>query len=136
MGRPWWYDSYWEKKRPERKGLNLPKRQTWVWVAIVVLAILLTAGSTDFRPFVIAWLVGFIYYLCRILTIAIFIRVILSWFMTGRRNLLITLLDDITEPILSPLRRIVPRFGVFDFTPLIAIAILYFIPFIISLILT
>ena len=38
----------------------------------------------------------------------------LSWFMIGRRNLLVGLLDDITEPILSPLRRIVPRLGIFE----------------------
>ena len=132
MGRPWWHDSYWEKKRPARRGLNLPKRQIWVWIAIVVLSMLLAASSTGFRPLAITWLAGSIYYLCRILTFAIFIRVILSWFRIGRRNLLVDLLDDITEPILSPLRRIVPRLGIFDVTPIIAIAVLYFIPFILS----
>ncbi|MFC1871628.1 YggT family protein [Chloroflexota bacterium] len=101
-----------------------------------MISILLAAGDTGFRPLVVVWLVGSIYYICRILTFTIFIRVILSWFMTGRGNLLLTLLDDITGPVLNPLRRIVPRLGVFDFTPMIAIAILYFIPFIISLILT
>ena len=136
MGRPWWHDSYWEKKRPARRGLNLPKRQIWVWIAIVVLSMLLAAGSTGFRPLAITWLAGSIYYLCRILTFAIFIRVILLWFMIGRRNLLVDLLDDITEPILSPLRRIVPRLGIFDVTPIIAIAVLYFIPFILSHILS
>ena len=135
MGRPWWHDSYWEKKRPARGGLNLPKRQIWVWIAIVVLSMLLAAGSTGFRPIAITWLAGSMYYLCRILTFAIFIRVILSWFMIGRRNLLVDLLDDITEPILSPLRRIVPKLGIFDVTPIIAIAVLYFIPFILSRIL-
>jgi len=136
VGRPWWHDSYWEKKRPARRGLNLPKRQIWVGIAIVVLSMLLAAGSTGFRPLAITWLAGSIYYLCRILTFAIFIRVILSWFMIGRRNLLVDLLDDITEPILSPLRRIVPRLGIFDVTPIIAIAVLYFIPFILSHILS
>ncbi len=135
MGRPWWYDSYWEKKRPARRGLNLPKRQIWVWIAIVVLSLMLAASRTGFQPFVIVWFIGFIYYFCRILTYAIFIRVISSWFMIGRRNLLVDLLDDITEPILSPLRRIVPRLGIFDVTPMIAIAVLYFIPFILSRIL-
>jgi YggT family protein len=33
-------------------------------------------------------------------------------------------LDQITEPILSPLRRIVPRIGMIDITPLVAIIIL------------
>jgi YggT family protein len=42
------------------------------------------------------------------------------------------LLDDITEPILSPLRQVVPRLGMFDITPIIAIIILRFIPYIFS----
>ena len=34
------------------------------------------------------------------------------------------MLDQITEPILSPLRRIVPRIGMIDITPLVAIILL------------
>jgi YggT family protein len=55
----------------------------------------------------------------------------MSWFMLGRYNLFIALLDDVAEPVLSPLRRVIPRLGMFDITPLIAIVILYFISFII-----
>jgi YggT family protein len=36
-------------------------------------------------------------------------------------------LDQITEPILSPLRRIVPRVGMIDITPLVAIILLQFL---------
>ena len=63
---------------------------------------------------------------CQILTIAIFIRAILSWF-SPRPNALTLLLDRITEPILAPLRRIVPQAGMFDFTPLAAIILLQLI---------
>ena len=31
---------------------------------------------------------------------------------------------EITEPILAPLRRIIPRFGIFDFSPMVATFIL------------
>ena len=101
-----------------------------------MLAIILAANSTGFRPFALAWLVGFIYYLCRILTYAIIIRAILSWFMPRRQNLIMLLLDDITEPLLAPLRRVIPRLGIFDLSPLVAIGILYLIPLILSLLLT
>ena len=67
---------------------------------------------------------------------AIIIRVILSWFMPRRQNLIMLLLDDITGPLLAPLRRVIPRLGIFDLSPLIAIGILYLIPFILSLLLT
>ncbi len=35
--------------------------------------------------------------------------------------------DEITRPLLSPLRRFIPPFGMFDFTPFVAILILIFI---------
>ncbi len=69
---------------------------------------------------------NFIRLLCEVLTFAIFIRVILSWFVS-RPNTLTIILDKITEPILAPLRRIIPRAGMFDFTPLVAIILLQLI---------
>ena len=63
---------------------------------------------------------------CRGLTLAIVARVILSWF-SPRPNSLTIFLDKITEPILAPLRRIIPRTGMFDFTPLAAIVLLQLI---------
>jgi YggT family protein len=62
--------------------------------------------------------------LTQVLTAAIFFRAILSWFQLDPRNPLISLLDQITEPILAPLRRVVPRIGMIDITPLVAIILL------------
>jgi len=59
-----------------------------------------------------------------VLTAAIFIRVLLSWFPIDPRNPLVTLLYDITEPILEPLRRVVPRMGMFDLSPLVALLLI------------
>ena len=131
MGRPWWHDSYWEKGRKPQRKPNLPRRQTIVWVGLVVLSLLIALSRTGFQPFIFVWLIGFVYYFCRILSYVVFARVLLSWFNVSRQNIFIVLLDDITEPILSPLRRVVPRLGVFDITPLIAMGILYIIPVII-----
>ena len=64
--------------------------------------------------------------ICEILSLVIFIRVILSW-LSPRPNTLTIALDKITEPILSPLRRIIPRAGMFDFTPMVAIILLQLI---------
>ena len=75
-----------------------------------------------------AVLFNFIRLLCEILTFAIFIRVIMSWFVTSP-NTLTTILDKITEPILAPLRRIIPRAGMFDFTPMVAIILLQLITY-------
>jgi YggT family protein len=59
-----------------------------------------------------------------VLTAAIFIRVLLSWFPIDPRNALVTVLYEITEPILEPLRRVVPRLGMFDLTPMVAIILI------------
>jgi YggT family protein len=104
----------------------------WVWIVLVIFSVFLAANSTGFRLIPVAWLVGFVYYLCRILAIVIFLRAIVSWFMLSRYNLFTALLDDVAEPILAPLRRVIPRLGLFDITPLAAIVILYFIGYIIT----
>ena len=61
-----------------------------------------------------------------ILIIAIFARVLLSWFPTASTlNPMVALVYQLTEPILRPLRSIIPRLGMFDFTPTIALFILF-----------
>ncbi len=67
---------------------------------------------------------NFLELLCRLLTLAIFIRELVSWVSPGQTNMLTVLLYRVTEPILAPLRRIIPRIGMFDLTPLAAIIIL------------
>jgi YggT family protein len=128
MGRPWWYNSYWQKGQGPQRRFRLPGRQTLVWVVLIGLSLLLAVSQTGFEVVWLAWFLGFVYYLCRILALAIFVRAILSWFAISRYNLFMVLLDDVTEPLLSPLRQVVPTVGMFDITPLIAIIILYFIP--------
>lgn len=55
--------------------------------------------------------------------VCIWIRVILSWFplasggLMGRIN---DLLVTITEPLLGPIRRVLPRAGMFDLSPIVA----------------
>lgn len=67
---------------------------------------------------------AFIFILCNALTWAIIIRAVLSWFPINPYNPALVVLHQITEPILAPLRRIVPRLGMLDITPVVAIVIL------------
>jgi len=55
------------------------------------------------------------------------IRALLSWFPVSPQNPLVVLLIQITDPILQPMRRVIPRLGMFDLTPMIAILVLQFI---------
>ena len=66
------------------------------------------------------------------LTIAIILRVITSWISPGSSHRLAVALFQITEPLLSPLRRIIPRVAMLDFTPMVAILLLQLIGQLIS----
>jgi YggT family protein len=62
-----------------------------------------------------------------LLWIAIIGRAILSWFDRGMQNPISQALYAITEPFIAPIRRIMPRTGFIDLSPLIAILIIAFI---------
>jgi len=62
-----------------------------------------------------------------LLYLAIFARVILSWFPMQSNNPLVQLVWTITEPILAPIRRFVPRFGMLDLSPMIALILIVII---------
>jgi|GraSoiStandDraft_41_1057321.scaffolds.fasta_scaffold29817_7 YggT family protein len=67
--------------------------------------------------------------LFQILIFAIIARALLSWFPVRPGNpfyALMVVLLQITEPILAPLRRVVPMIGMIDITPLIAMLLLGF----------
>jgi YggT family protein len=73
------------------------------------------------------YLANFINLLVQILVIAIFLRAIISWFRLAPDNPIVVILTQITEPILAPLRRVVPSLGMFDITPWIAMILLQFL---------
>jgi YggT family protein len=65
--------------------------------------------------------------LCNVMAVAIVIRSLLSWFPVDPNNFLVVFLVTITEPILSPLRRIIPRLDMIDLSPMVAILLFMFI---------
>lgn len=63
--------------------------------------------------------------LLNVLWFAIFARAIVSWFPIDQNGPVVRALDAITEPVLEPLRRVVPRIGLFDITPMVAIILIF-----------
>jgi YggT family protein len=61
-----------------------------------------------------------------VLTIAIIARALITWVpnLIDPRGAIAEFLFTITEPILAPIRSVMPRMGMFDFTPMIAIILL------------
>jgi YggT family protein len=72
------------------------------------------------------WVVGFILYgLLSIYILLIIIRIIFSWGMLSYSNRIMRFLIDTTEPLLGPLRRIIPPLGWMDISPIVAILIVW-----------
>ncbi len=66
----------------------------------------------------------FITLLLNILSMAILARVLLSW-VDPRANMRVTqILHEVTEPILGPIRSVMPQMGMFDFSPIVAMLLL------------
>ena len=59
-----------------------------------------------------------------VLWLAILGRVIMSWVSPRGRDRFSIVLYQITEPILKPLRQVIPPLGMFDLTPMVALILL------------
>jgi YggT family protein len=76
----------------------------------------------------IVFVEAFINVLSGALTLAIFVRVILSWIPNARLPFgLGDFVFGVSEPILSPIRRAMPFFGGIDFSPLIALTAIWLV---------
>lgn len=69
----------------------------------------------------------FFFILFSALNLAIIGRILMSWVDQTGQMRITQILYEITEPILGPLRRIIPQVGMFDFSPMIAILLLNFL---------
>jgi YggT family protein len=71
-----------------------------------------------------AFLVNFLRFLLIGLWLLILARVILSWVDPTGRNRVSAFIIQTSEPILAPVRKLLPRTGMFDFSPLIVLLVL------------
>ena len=72
----------------------------------------------------IAHIVG---YLIQFLGFAIFARSLLSWFPIDRNGPVVQALVSITDPVMEPLRKVIPPIGMIDITPMVAMILLFII---------
>lgn len=71
-------------------------------------------------------IVGYVLFgLLGLYTLAIFVRIIFAWIGMSYANPWNRLLIKLTEPLLGPLRRMVPLVGMFDISPIVAFLILW-----------
>ncbi|MFL5382166.1 MAG: YggT family protein [Longimicrobiaceae bacterium] len=69
-----------------------------------------------------------LYQFLSLVQLLIVARVILSWVASPvSRNPVVQLIRQVTDPILLPIRSILPRTGMFDLSPMVALFAIYFL---------
>jgi len=66
------------------------------------------------------YLINLINLLFFVYNLAILARVLISWVRVDPHNPLVQFLYKITEPVLAPIRRVLPTAGGLDFSPIVA----------------
>jgi YggT family protein len=99
-------------------GLILMSLTAWVVDAVVRLRWLAQSGPR-------MWLAALVSLLFTVLMAAILIRVIGSWFGMGPYRKWMRPFYLLTDWLIEPIRRILPPFGMIDFSPMVAWLVLY-----------
>jgi len=98
----------------------------FLWQLIATLAMTLHGVITSAQAGELFQVLGFILYgLLGIYSLLIFMRIIFSWGMVSYQNRVMRFLVDATEPLLGPLRRMIPPLGRMDISPIVAFLILW-----------
>ena len=78
-----------------------------------------------------SYLIQFINILVNILLIAIVARALMSWFPMPSQDspffVIRQMINQITDPIIEPIRRIMPSMGMLDLSPMVAMILLIII---------
>jgi YggT family protein len=74
----------------------------------------------------VARIIGHLLYgLLGLYILLIFVRIVFSWITESRSNRVMRFLVNATEPLLGPLRRVIPPVGMFDISPFVAFIIVW-----------
>jgi YggT family protein len=60
-------------------------------------------------------------------SLVVLASVILSWIRLDPENPIVRVVDALTEPVLGPIRKILPDLGGIDFSPMILLLVLRFV---------
>jgi YggT family protein len=109
--------TYWLLGLAVVAGLLLISGVRWLLGLIQTLVGLSAAGPRAWASVVIGWIFS-------ILVAAIFIRVIASWFGVSQSSRWMRPVMWLTEWLIGPIRRLLPRTGFIDWSPLVAYLVL------------
>ena len=100
-----------------------------VEAAAICILILLYGGSIPEINLILTWaFVGVIYFILNIYWWAVIASIVMSWIMAASGNMnphyILRLIWQLTEPIMAPVRKVVPPMGGLDFSPIIFFVII------------
>jgi len=92
----------------------------------LMLVLLLKGQSVSLLPLIPFAILKLLELLIYVYIFALIVQAVISWINPGAQyqNPLVGVLNSITNPILKPIRQIVPNIGMVDISPLVAILLL------------
>ena len=112
---------------PSLAGLDLASLVLAILVQLVLMALtlMLLGYGLDNPVQLLVWsIIGVTALFVKVFFFALIISVILSWVAQGSQNPTVALVNQICEPLLTPIRRILPNLGGLDLSPIVAFLIL------------
>ena len=112
---------------PSVAGLDLASLVLAILVQLVLMALtlmLLGYGLENPLQLLVWSIIGVTALFLKVFFFALIISVILSWVAQGSHNPTAMLINQICEPLLAPIRRILPSMGGLDLSPIVAFLIL------------
>ena len=112
---------------PSLAGLDLASLVLAILVQLVLMALtLMLLGYGVENPLqLLVWsIIGVTALFLKVFFFALIISVILSWVAQGTHNPAALLINQICEPLLAPIRRILPSMGGLDLSPIAAFLLL------------
>lgn len=98
-------------------------------IQVISLVAVGLIGSWPLNPAVLALLgvLKLVHMLLVLYLVLILAGVILSWVGHGFRHPIVPLVFQLVEPVLAPIRRVIPSLGGLDLSPLVAIILIQFL---------
>ncbi len=112
---------------PSLFGLDMSSLVLAIIVQLILMALtlLLAYGTTGDPLHLLLWaIIGVTALFLKIFFFALIISVILSWVAPASHNPGAEMVNQICEPMLAPLRRILPNLGGLDISPILAFMVL------------
>lgn len=112
---------------PSLAGLDLASLVLAILLQLLLMAVtlLLLGYGVDNPLQLLVWsIIGVTALFLKVFFFALIISVILSWVAQGSQNPTVALVNQICEPLLSPIRRMLPSMGGLDLSPIVAFLLL------------